>query len=238
MSTNIKIPRSVAIIMDGNGRWAQSRGLDRVEGHIEGVESVRRVIEASVRRGVEYLTLYAFSTENWGRPDAEVDALMELMGRCIANEVPELAQKGVRIRFIGDISRFDPAMQALLRGAEEDTRGGEKLMLQVALNYSSRDELRRAMGSIARSVAAGELEVDQIDEALISSRLDTANAPDPDLIIRTSGEMRLSNFMMWQASYAELYFPEVLWPDFGAAEFDEALEVYTRRDRRFGLVNK
>ncbi len=237
MSNKKRIPQSVAIIMDGNGRWAEAQGLERVEGHIRGVESVRRAIESAVRCGVKYLTLYAFSTENWGRPDAEVDALMELMGRCVTNEVPELKAKGVKITFIGDMSRFDEKMQQSLAWAEEQTAQGERLGLQVALNYSSRDELRRAVTKIAEEVKRGEVQPEQITDELISSRLDTASVPDPDLVIRTSAEMRLSNFLMWQSSYAELYFPEVLWPDFGAAEFDEALRVYAARDRRFGLVN-
>ncbi len=231
-----KIPQSVAIIMDGNGRWAEAQGLERVEGHIRGVESVRRAIESAARCGVGYLTLYAFSTENWGRPDAEVEALMELMGRCITNEVPELKAKGVRIRFIGDMGRFSEQMQQQLKWAEDQTAEGETLGLQVALNYSSRDELRRTMQGIAEDVKQGNIEPCDVTESLISNRLDTASIPNPDLIIRTSGEMRLSNFLMWQASYAELYFPEVLWPDFGAREFEEALEHYATRDRRFGLV--
>ncbi|MFI3305714.1 MAG: isoprenyl transferase [Rikenellaceae bacterium] len=236
MSNKNKIPQSVAIIMDGNGRWAQAQGLERVEGHIRGVEAVRKAIESAVRCGVRYLTLYAFSTENWGRPDAEVDALMELMGRCITNEVPELKEKGVKITFIGDMSRFDTKMQQNLKWAEEQTNEGERLGLQVALNYSSRDEIRRAVTQIASDVRSGKMEATEITEELISSRLDTASTPDPDLIIRTSAEQRLSNFLMWQASYAELYFPEVLWPDFGAAEFDDAIKAYAERDRRFGLV--
>lgn len=236
MVTQSKTPRSVAIIMDGNGRWAQARGLERVEGHIRGVESVRTAIESAVRLGVEYLTLYAFSTENWGRPDEEVDALMELMGKCITNEVPELKAKGVRIKFIGDLSRFDEKMQQGLKWAEEQTSEGERLGLQVALNYSSRDEITRAMRSVAQQVASGEIEPEQVCEELISKNLDTREIPDPDLIIRTSGEQRLSNFLMWQAAYAEFYFPEVLWPYFGYEEFKCAVEVFAGRNRRFGLV--
>ncbi|MFI3247592.1 MAG: polyprenyl diphosphate synthase [Rikenellaceae bacterium] len=233
-----KIPRSVAIIMDGNGRWAQARGLDRAEGHIQGVESVRMAIKSAIRCGVECLTLYAFSTENWGRPDSEVEALMELLARCITAEVPELQQNGVRMLFIGDRAKFSCEMQQKMASAEERTALGERLTLQVALNYSSRDEIRRAVTQIATRVASGEIEAAHITEQMISDALDTATMPDPDLIIRTSGESRLSNFMMWQASYAEFYFPEVLWPDFGAEEFDEAMRVYGQRDRRFGVINE
>lgn len=238
MGREVKIPRSVAIIMDGNGRWAKARGLDRAEGHIKGVESVRVAIKSAVRLGVECLTLYAFSTENWGRPDAEVEALMELLARCITAEVPELQRSGVAMRFIGDRTKFSAQMQQKMAIAEEQTAQGDKLMLQVALNYSSRDELRRAVVQLAERVERGELEASRIGEEHISDALDTATMPDPDLIIRTSGECRLSNFMMWQAAYAELYFPQTLWPDFGAEDFDEAVAVYTTRDRRYGLVNE
>ncbi len=234
----MKIPRSVAIIMDGNGRWAQARGLDRADGHIKGVESVRVAIKSAVRCGVECLTLYAFSTENWGRPDAEVEALMELLARCITAEVPELKSNGVRMCFIGDRAKFSEQMQQKMAAAEAQTSGGDKLILQVALNYSSRDEIRRAVVELAGRVKRGDIEADQISEQMISDTLDTAHVADPDLIIRTSGESRLSNFMMWQAAYSEFYFPEVLWPDFGAEEFDEAIKVYAQRDRRFGLINE
>ncbi len=236
MHMDRKIPRSVAIIMDGNGRWATSKGLDRFEGHIRGVEAVRGAVKSARRCGVKCLTIYAFSTENWGRPDDEVVALMELLGRSITNEAPELAAEGVRLSFIGDRSRFSAQMQKTMREAEELTSRGEVLRLVVALNYSSRDELRRAVSSIAESVEGGEIKADQITEELISGRLDTADLPDPDLIIRTSGECRLSNFLMWQASYSELLFMDVLWPDFSDEHFDEAMEVYAARDRRFGLV--
>ncbi len=231
-------PRSVAIIMDGNGRWAKARGLDRAEGHIKGVESVRTAIKSAIRHGIEYLTLYAFSTENWGRPDAEVEALMELLARCITAEVADLKANGVRMRFIGDRARFSVEMQSKMEAAEEQTSHGERLTLVVALNYSSRDELRRAITSLASKVSLGALEPHGITEQLISESLDTAYMPDPDFIIRTSGESRLSNFMMWQAAYSEFYFPETLWPDFGAEAFDEAIAVFAQRNRRFGLVNE
>ncbi|MFR9650992.1 MAG: isoprenyl transferase [Rikenellaceae bacterium] len=232
----LKVPNSVAIIMDGNGRWAQSRGLDRIEGHLRGVESVRSVIRAAVKQGVSVLTLYAFSTENWGRPSEEVAALMELLGRCIVQEMPELVEQGVRVAIIGDRSRFDEKMQQSLANAESMSEGCDRLRLQIALNYSSRDEITRAVREIASRVERGELNSGQIDSETISAHLDTMAADDPDLIIRTSGEMRLSNFMLWQAAYSELYITDVLWPNFGEQEFAKAIEEYTLRDRRFGLV--
>ncbi len=234
----LKIPHSVAIIMDGNGRWAQSRGLERVEGHVRGVESVRGAIKSAMRHGVRVLTLYAFSTENWGRPAAEVEALMELLGRCIVQEMPELVERGVRVVIIGDCSRFDEKLQKALAQAEAMSAECGELTLQIALNYSSRDEITRAVRSIARRVESGELSSDQIDQQSIAAQLDTLVDGDPDLIIRTSGEMRLSNFMLWQAAYSELYITDTLWPDFGPEQFDDAVEEYTRRDRRFGLVEE
>lgn len=238
MSEPKPTPRHVAIIMDGNGRWAQLRGKERYYGHMQGVESVRAVVRAAIRNGVRYLTLYAFSTENWGRPAEEVDALMELFCRSVISETPELRKQGVRIAMIGDRSRFPAKVREYLAQAERETAGGERLTLVLALNYSSRSELVHAARLIAERVAAGELQADAIDERTVSDALYTAAFPDPDLVIRTSGEMRLSNFLLWQSSYAELYFPEVLWPDFTEADFDRAMEVFAQRDRRFGLVQK
>ncbi len=236
MSENKRVPQHVAIIMDGNGRWAKLQGKERFEGHIQGVESVRAVIRASVDFGVKYLTLYAFSTENWGRPTEEVDALMELFCKCVAVETPQLQELGVRVKVIGDKSRFAPEVRSSLDQIEIDTAAGEALEMLLALNYSSRDEIRRAVQGIAQRVEAGELSSSQISEQLIGDSLDTAGVPDPDMVIRTSGECRVSNFLLWQASYAEFYFPEVLWPDFDRAEYAKALEVYASRDRRYGLV--
>lgn len=236
MSEQKRIPQHVAIIMDGNGRWAELRGKDRSEGHAAGVEPVRASLRAAVRNGVRYLTLYAFSTENWGRPAPEVDALMELFCQCVVSEAPELVRQGVRVCMIGDRSRFSEKVRTALARIEEETAGGEVLTLILALNYSSRSEITRAVRRLARRAAAGELDPEAITEQTLSQALDTAPWPDPDLIIRTSGEQRLSNFLLWQASYAELWFPEVLWPDFTERDFDLALEEYARRDRRFGLV--
>ncbi|MDE5623574.1 MAG: di-trans,poly-cis-decaprenylcistransferase [Alistipes sp.] len=236
MSDSKRIPQHVAIIMDGNGRWAELRGRQRYEGHAAGIEPIRASARAAIRHGVGYLTLYAFSTENWGRPAQEVDALMELFCQSVIHETPDMQRQGIRIRTIGDCSRFSDKVQAHLAQAEELTASGDKLTLTLALNYSSRDEITRAVRKIAARAAAGEVAPEQIDEAAVSRALDTAGCPDPDLVIRTSGECRLSNFLLWQASYAELWFPQVLWPDFTEEEFDRALDEYARRDRRFGLV--
>ncbi|MFI3281020.1 MAG: polyprenyl diphosphate synthase [Rikenellaceae bacterium] len=236
MNDNKRVPKHVAIIMDGNGRWAKLQGKERFEGHIQGVESVRTVIKASVKFGVKYLTLYAFSTENWGRPTEEVDALMELFCKCVAIETPELVAQGVKVRVIGDKDRFAPEVRSSLDKIESDTAEGGELEMLLALNYSSRDEIRRATTQIAQRVAAGLIAAEDISEEMISATLDTAGVPDPDMVIRTSGECRVSNFLLWQASYAEFYFPEVLWPDFDEEQYAEALKVYAARDRRYGLV--
>lgn len=236
MSIEERIPQHVAIIMDGNGRWAQLRGKERAEGHMAGVEPIRTCIKAATKHGVRYLTFYAFSTENWGRPTAEVEALMELLCRCIIQETPELKAQGVRVRIIGERTRFSERVRSFLDQIEQETAEGERLTMVLALNYSSRDELRRATQRMAAEVAAGTLTAEAIDEQCIAAHLDTAFMPDPDLIIRTSGEQRLSNFLMWQAAYAEFYFPEVLWPDFTAEDFALALEVYAQRHRRFGKL--
>ncbi len=236
MSETKKIPQHIAIIMDGNGRWAQLRGKERFEGHLQGVESVRTAIRSASKRGVKYLTLYAFSTENWGRPSEEVEALMELFCKCVVNETPDLKKEGVRVTIIGDKSRFSDKVQESLAHIESQTALGEVLNLQLALNYSSRDEIRRAVRDIAQGVKSGVVEVESITEETISNALDTKGMPDPDLIVRTSGECRLSNFMLWQASYSEFYFPEVLWPDFDLSHFDAAIEEYNNRERRYGKL--
>lgn len=230
------IPTHVAIIMDGNGRWAESHGKERYEGHIAGVESVRASIKAAVRCGVQYLTLYAFSTENWGRPEEEVAALMELFCKCVANETPELIEQGVRVRIIGRRDRFSAKVAASLEDIERKTAMGDKLTLVLAFDYSSREEITSAVRRLAERVAAGELQAEDITEGTIADALYTAGIPDPDFIVRTSGECRLSNFLLWQASYAEMYFPQVMWPDFTQAEFDKAMEEFARRNRRYGRL--
>ena len=236
MSTKNSLPKHVAIIMDGNGRWAKLRGKERYEGHIQGVESVRRVVRAAADAGVEYLTLYAFSTENWGRPAEEVEALMTLFCTCVINETPELIKQGVKVSIIGSRSRFSDEVNARLDEIEARTAEGKVLNLVLALDYSSRSEITEAVRRIATEVVEGKLSAEEISESLVSNNLYTAGIPDPDLVIRTSGECRLSNFLLWQASYAEFYFPQTLWPDFTEEEFNKALEVYAARDRRYGMV--
>ena len=220
--------------MDGNGRWAAQHGLERFEGHIRGVESVRRAIQAATRHGVRYLTLYAFSTENWGRPAEEVDSLMELFCKSVVNETPELIRQGVEVRMIGDRSRFSEKVRSYLAMAEEQTAGGRTLTLILALNYSSRSEITHAVQQIAQRVEAGQIAPSEISEETISTALYTAPYPNPDLIVRTSGEQRLSNFLLWQCAYSEFYFCDTLWPDFTEKEFDKALIAYQHRERRFG----
>ena len=238
MSKQRAIPQHVAIIMDGNGRWAKQHGKQRYEGHIAGVESVRRVLRAAKVGGVKYLTLYAFSTENWGRPVAEVEGIMELFCKSVVGETPELVKQGVKVQIIGERRGFSERVVELIDQIESNTAEGDQLTLVLAFNYSSRREIMLAMQQIAHRVAEGELKAEDISEQTIAQSLMTEAIPDPDLIIRTSGECRLSNFLLWQASYAEFYFPEVLWPDFDEKEFAKALEVYASRERRYGLVTE
>ena len=236
MNTTKKIPQHVAIIMDGNGRWAKQRGKERYEGHLAGVDSVRNVVAAAARNGVKWLTLYAFSTENWGRPIQEVEAIMELFCRTVMGQGEELARQGVRVRLIGERTNFSANVIEMIERIESVTAEGSRLTLVLAFNYSSRREIMLATRALAERVARGEMRAEDINEQSIAQALMTAEIPDPDFIIRTSGECRLSNFLLWQASYAEFYFPEVLWPDFGEEAFEKALEVYAERERRYGLV--
>ena len=227
-------PAHIAIIMDGNGRWAAGRGLPRAAGHRAGAQAVRRTIEAAAGAGVGWLTLYAFSSENWRRPADEVLELTGLLRHYIRQELNELAGKGVRLRVLGDRARFDAETRADLDRAEQATRGNTRLNLNVALSYGARDEIVAAARAAAAAAAAGQLDPATLDEAAFSRLLFTAGMPDPDLVIRTSGEHRLSNFLLWQSAYAELVFLDVLWPDFGAAELTGAMQEYARRERRFG----
>ena len=236
MSTRANIPQHVAIIMDGNGRWAKLRGKERSEGHVAGMEALRRTIQNAAEAGVKYLTVYAFSTENWGRPKQEVEALMALICRGVELEADNLREAGVRVKVMGRRENFSAEVAEAIRSIEEQTAAGEQLTLILALDYSSRSEICDAVRDIVRRVQQGELTVEQIDEHLISESLLSAGVPDPDLVIRTSGEYRLSNFLLWQASYAELYFTDVLWPDFDGEELQRALEAYAARERRYGLV--
>jgi undecaprenyl diphosphate synthase len=228
------LPSHVAIIMDGNGRWAKSRGLPRVAGHREGARAVRRTVEAAIRSDVSWLTIYAFSSENWRRPAGEILDLTGLLRSYLRTEIAELKKSGVRLRFIGDRSRFDRDIEKDLAAAEADTIGNSRLNLTVALSYGARAEIAAAAKAAASAVRAGRLDADDLREDVFASFLATAGMPDPDLIIRTSGEQRLSNFLLWQAAYAELVFLDVLWPDFGEAHFSAALAEFSRRDRRFG----
>ena len=231
-----RIPTHIAIIMDGNGRWAKSLGKERFEGHIEGVDSVRECIKAARRNGVRYLTLYAFSSENWGRPAEEVNALMELFCKSVIAETPELKAQGVRVMMIGRRDRFSEKVCSHLQQIEDQTAEGQSLTLVLAFDYSSRYEIVQAAKSIAQRIASGDIKAEDVCEQDIQSALYTADIPDPDFIIRTSGECRLSNFLLWQASYAEMYFPQTMWPDFKQSEFDKALEVYASRERRYGKL--
>ena len=229
-------PRHVALIMDGNGRWAQQRALPRSAGHWQGVEAVRRAVRAAVELGIEYLTLYSFSSENWSRPASEVDYLLNLLRRFIHHDVAELHSNGVKIKVIGARDDLAHDLRALIDQSEQMTADNNKLTLVVAFNYGSRDEIARAARALAAEAAAGLIAPEDITPEAVCERLDTNGIPDPDLIIRTSGEQRLSNFLMWQSAYAELIFVDELWPDFNREVFERALDQYSNRDRRFGRV--
>jgi len=233
----IGTPRHVAIIMDGNGRWAKARGLPRTAGHRAGVERVREAVRTAAEAKIDYLTLFAFSSENWRRPEQEVSDLMGLLRFFIRKDLAELHRENVRVKVIGCRQSIQPDIRALLVDAEQRTRENTGITLVIAFNYGARDELVRAVRQIAEAVQSGELEPESIDEAALSAHIDTAGIPDPDVVIRTSGEQRLSNFLLWQAAYSEFVFPSCLWPDFDRAAFHEALAEYARRERRFGAVS-
>jgi undecaprenyl diphosphate synthase len=227
-------PRHVAIIMDGNGRWAEARGLPRVVGHRSGVEAVRRTVKAANELGIDYLTIYSFSSENWARPESEVLALMGLLRRFIQQDLAELHRNGVRIRMIGERTRVDADLLALIDDAILVTQSNTALTLVIAFNYGSRFEIAKAAQRLAARVAAGEISVKDITPEALSNALDTDGIPDPDLLIRTSGELRLSNFLLWQAAYTEFVFMDTYWPDFGRDHLAHAVEQYRSRSRRFG----
>ena len=233
-----RLPRHVAIIMDGNGRWAKERNKERTYGHQYGAEAVRMVTEASVEIGIEYLTLYAFSTENWKRPDEEVDALMALMVMSIENETPTLMENNVRLQAIGDLSRMPSDVKAKLDQCIQVTSGNTGLTLVLALSYSTKWEMVEAVKNMAQEVMDGNVNIKDINDNTIDSHLATAMMPDPDLLIRTGGEMRISNFLMWQLAYAELYFTPEYWPDFGKENFYKAICDYQNRERRFGKISE
>ena len=227
-------PHHVAVIMDGNGRWAQRRGLPRPAGHQAGAEAVRRIVEESVRAGVQVLTLFAFSSENWRRPRHEVTLLMDLFFRALKRELPHLNANGVRLRIIGDREAFSDRLRQRMVDAEAATAAGDRLLLQVAANYGGRWDITQAARALARAAAAGDLEPDAIDEGRFAAALSFPDTGDPDLLIRTGGEQRLSNFLLWQCAYAELYFTDTLWPDFDSAAYREVLQAFALRQRRFG----
>jgi undecaprenyl diphosphate synthase len=233
-----RLPRHVAIIMDGNGRWAKRRGYLRVRGHLTGVESVRVVVRLARKLGIEYLTLYAFSDENWQRPTTEIRALMNILSRFVRRELAELKQNQIMIKAIGDLARLPENVQRELAQAEAASREGAQMTLSLALSYGGRNEILRAAQSLAEDVQSGRLRPEDITPESLASRLYTAGTPDPDLLIRTSGEYRLSNFLLWQTAYTELYFTDTLWPDFREEELVKALLEFQNRDRRFGLTQE
>ncbi|MCF7832862.1 MAG: isoprenyl transferase [Candidatus Marinimicrobia bacterium] len=238
IKNNPNRPQHVAIILDGNGRWAKKRGLPRMMGHNEGVKTVREIVTASAEAGVKYLTIYAFSKQNWNRPKDEVSAIMSLLLKTAQREIKELHRNNVRLKVIGDKNDLPNEARDVLEQGIELTKDNELLTLVVALSYGSRDEILRAVHTLAEDVKSGELDPNDINETLFGSRLDTADIPDPDLIIRTSGEYRISNYLLWQAAYAEFYFAEELWPDFHRQEYYKALLSYTQRERRFGKTSE
>ncbi len=233
---NHRMPRHVAIIMDGNGRWAKARGLPRIAGHRRGTDAVRQVVKGAAELGIRYLTLYGFSSENWKRPLAEVDDLMGLLRRFLQSEIAELDKSGVRLRVIGERSRLSPDIVRLIGDAEDLTRRHDQLTLTLAISYGGRQEIVAAARRLASDFAAGGTDPESIDEDRFADCLLTADMPDPDLVIRTSGEQRISNFLLWQSAYSELVFTDKLWPDFSVGDLAEAIREYQRRDRRYGAL--
>ena len=232
------IPNHVAIILDGNGRWAKKKGMPRTYGHVKGCENLEKICSVAKELGVKYLTVYAFSTENWKRSKEEVDALMKLFRNYMKKCIKISRDNKMQVRVIGDPTAFDPDLQEKIKELEEYSSQYDELYFQIALNYGSRDEIKRAVQKMAEDVKAEKLNPEEISERTISDYLDTKELPDPDLLIRTSGEERLSNFLMWQLAYTEFYFTDVAWPDFNKAEFEKAIAKYNQRDRRFGGVKE
>jgi undecaprenyl diphosphate synthase len=227
-------PKHIAVIMDGNGRWANAQGLSRVAGHKQGVDSVKSLIKSCIEHQIPYLSIFAFSSENWSRPSTEVGALMELLTNALETQTKKLNENGVRLRIIGDLSKLSDRIQKLAQDAQKDTSQNDKLVFSVAINYGGRWDITESCRRIAEMVSSNEVDPEQIDEEMIASHLSTSGIPDPDLYIRTSGEYRISNFLLWQAAYSEFYFTDTYWPDFDEDAFTEALLKYTNRDRRFG----
>jgi undecaprenyl diphosphate synthase len=232
------IPQHLAIIMDGNGRWAQQRHMPRIVGHQKGVDAVRKTVEECCSLGVRHLTLYAFSSENWGRPADEVAALMGLLAKYLTSELKTLLSNRIRLNVIGETGKLPNGIRETLEKTMERTRGNDSMTLTLALSYGSRDEILRACQAVGQKIENGEIKADDVTEEALSRELDTTGIPDPDLLIRTSGEMRISNFLLWQLAYTELYFTDVFWPDFSTKELHKALSEYSRRQRRFGLTSE
>ena len=235
---NLKIPQHVAIILDGNGRWAKAKGKPRNFGHVQGAKTVEVICEEAYKMGIQYLTVYAFSTENWNRPADEVDALMTLLRNYMKNCLKTAEKNRMCVRVLGDKSRLDEDIQQRIAELEEATANNDGLHFQIAINYGGRDEIRRAVSQIAQKVADGELSAQDISEETIADALDTRGIPEPDLLIRTCNELRISNFLLWQLAYTEFYFTEVPWPDFSKEELVKAIKAYTQRDRRYGLIKE
>lgn len=233
----LKIPNHVAIILDGNGRWAKQRNMPRNYGHTQGSKAVEKICEDAYKMGIKYLTVYAFSTENWKRPKDEVDAIMKLLRTYLATSMKTAKKNNMRVRILGDKSRLSEDIVKSINELEEATKNNTGLNLQVAINYGSRDEIIRAVKALSLDIKKNIIDIDHIDETLLSNYLDTKDIPDPDLLIRTSGEQRLSNFLLWQLAYTEFYFTDVLWPDFDKKELMKAIEYYSGRTRRFGAIS-
>ena len=235
--SSLRVPQHLAVIMDGNGRWAEQRHLPRIVGHRKGVEVVQSIVDECLALGMGYLTLFAFSSENWGRPREEVDALMGLLGRFLQKELSSLQERKIRLNAIGETDRLPQSIRKILADIIKKTENNTGLVLTLALSYGARNELVRVARRLSEKAVAGEISPTEIDDTVIAEALDTRGLPDPDLLIRTSGEMRISNFLLWQLAYAELYFTDVLWPDFNAEYLHAALAEYSRRHRRFGLTS-
>ncbi len=237
LKATCQLPRHIAIIMDGNGRWARLKGKTRIEGHVAGVESVRDIVESCAQLGIDYLTLFTFSTENWKRPEQEVSALMQLLVKVLARETRKMHDNNIRLNVIGEMNQLPEKVRTLLTKAMELTKNNNKLMLNIALSYSGQWDLTQACRSIALDVKAGRINAESIDEQLLSSYLSTGSIPDPDLLIRTSGEFRISNFMLWQCAYSEIYVTNTYWPDFHRPQLYEAIREFQNRERRFGQTS-
>ncbi|HOU04250.1 MAG TPA: isoprenyl transferase [Smithellaceae bacterium] len=233
-----KLPRHIAIVMDGNGRWAKKHTIGRIRGHEKGVQAVKTTVRACLEIGIKYLTLFAFSMENWNRPDEEVQALMSLLEKYLDKETKQLNKQGIRLEIIGDLDLLNPSLKAKVLQAREETKNNERMILNMALSYGGRDEIVNAVKKIIREIRENKINIENINKGFFSNYLYTAGMPDPDLLIRTSGEYRISNFLLWQMAYTELYFTNILWPDFTKEHLLKAIATYQKRERRFGLTSE